>query len=373
MKYLMIAACSMAACSAAAQAQSNVTVYGTLDQYIGYIRSSSGAHTIGLNDGTLVRSRLGFRGAEDLGRGYQALFTLEQGLNADSGSQADGARLFDRQAWVGVATPVGEFRIGRQNGPTFFNGDAIDHTGRASFGSMINTFGAPARFDNDVSYKTPRYFGLQAELHYAMPENGAATRGNKGIWQLGLDYRNGPWRAGYAGLSASPNDAATVREKIVYHNLYANYDYSAGRLYAVVVRSNNSTGNANGRNAGTILSNVSMPNNFFPGTDLNATRFYNIYQLSADYRIGTQWRVGTLYGVIRDTSGGNAGARGGNVGAYYDLSKRTTLYGIANYMKNQSNAGFRFSGSAGPSANLAGDDINGKSLTGLQIGILHRF
>jgi hypothetical protein len=39
-----------------------------------------------------------------LGRGYQSTYTLEQGMNADTGSQADGTRLFDRQAWVGVAT-----------------------------------------------------------------------------------------------------------------------------------------------------------------------------------------------------------------------------------------------------------------------------
>ncbi|HEU4376156.1 MAG TPA: porin, partial [Telluria sp.] len=45
----------------------------------------------------------------------------------------------------------------------------------------------------------------------------------------------------------------------------------------------------------------------------------------------------------------------------------------ASYMKNQANAGFRFSGSAAPSANLVGADINGHTLTGLQAGILHKF
>jgi hypothetical protein len=42
-------------------------------------------------------------------------------------------------------------------------------------------------------------------------------------------------------------------------------------------------------------------------------------------------------------------------------------------MTNQANAGFRFSGSAGPSANLAGADVNGRHLTGLQAGIVHKF
>lgn len=374
MKKHLAAMCTLAACSAAAQAQSGVTIYGSVDQYLGYIHSSSGAHIAGLNDGAILRSRLGFRGTEDLGGGYQAKFTLEQGLNADTGSQADASRLFDRQAWVGLNTPAGEVRLGRQNTVMFFIGGAIDYTERTTFGSIVNTFGVPSRYDNDVSYKSPRLAGFQLDLHYALPENGGATRGNKAIYQLGVDYQNGPYRAGYAGLQASPNQVtATVREKIVYHNVYADYQYGAGTVYAAFVRSNNSTGNANGRNAGTILSNVASPNNFFAGSDLNAGRFYNIWQLSADYRLGPQWRVGALYGAMRDTSGGEAGARGGNVGAYYELSKRTTLYGFASHMRNEANAGFRFSSSAGPSANLAGADVNGKKLSGLQLGVLHRF
>lgn len=370
-------ACCLAACSASALAQTSpsaLTIYGDIDAYLGYIRSNSGAHVIGLNDGSILRSRLGLRGAEDLGSGYQAKFNLELGLNEDSGTGADTSRLFDRQAWVGMNTPAGEFRAGRQNTEIFLIGAAIDYTERTTFGSIINTFGVPSRYDNDLSYRTPRVSGVQAALHYALPENAGATTGNQGLYQFALDYQQGPYRVGYAGLQASPNGTTvTVHEKIRYHNVYADYKYGNGTLYAAFVRSNNSTANANGRNAATILSNVGSPNNFFPGTDLNAGRYYNIWQLSADYRLSPQLRIGALYGVIRDTTGGDAGARGGNIGALYDLSKRTTLYSFANYMKNQSNAGFRFSGSAAPSANLVGGDINGRSLTGLQAGILHRF
>ena len=378
MKKQLIAMCTLAACSATvhvqAQAQSNVTIYGTLDQYLGYIRSSTGEHITGLNDGAILRSRLGLRGAEDLGAGYKATFNLEQGLNADTGAQADTTRLFDRQAWVGISTPVGEVRVGRQNTSIFFIGGAIDYTERTTFGSIINSFGVPSRYDNDISFKTQRMAGFQVDVHYALPENTAVTR-NKPIYQLGVDYTNGPYRAGYAGLSTGSPDVPTavVREKIVYHNIYANYKYKSGTVYAAMVRSNNVTGNANGNNAGAILNNVSSPNNYFAGTDVNALRYYNIYQLSADYRISPQLKVGALYGVIDDTSGKDAGARGGNVGAYYDLSKRTTLYSFVSYMKNEEKAGFRFSSSAGPSANLAGANVNGKSLTGVQMGILHRF
>jgi predicted porin len=231
----------------------------------------------------------------------------------------------------------------------------------------------PSRYDNDMSYKTSRIAGFQGTVHYALAEQAGGGLAQSAIYQLALDYSNGPYRVGYAGIVAKPARTATVNEKVQYHNLYADYDYGQGKVYLAYVHSNNITANASGLTAGTILSNVASPNNLFPGTDANTRRYFNIYQISADYRVTQQLRVGALYGVIQDTSSGNAGAHGGNVGAYYDLSKRTTLYGFANYMKNDTNAGFRFSGSAGPSANLAGVDINGKSLIGLQTGILHRF
>lgn len=364
---------SLVACTVAAHAQSAVTIYGSLDQYLGYIHSNNGHSITGLNDGTLLRSRLGVRGVEELGGGYQAKFNLEQGIGADAGTQADSSRLFDRQAWAGINTPVGEFRLGRQNTEIFFIGGAIDYTDRTTFGSIINTFGVPSRYDNDISYKSPRLANFQFSAHYALKETGTEMSGRRGVYQLALDYTNGPWRAGYAGLASSPAATATIDRKVQYHNVYADYDYGKGKFYLAYVRSNNSTGNANGNNAAAILSNVSIPNNSFPGTDVNVGRFYNIYQVSADYRVSPQLRVGALWGTMIDASGGDAGAHGGNFGAFYDLSKRTTLYGFANWMKNQPNAGFRFSGSAGPSANLAGADINGRFLTGLQAGVLHRF
>lgn len=357
-----------------AQASSGVVVYGNFDEYIGYIDSSNGGHIVGLNDGAILRSRLGVRGTEELGGGLQAKFALEQGINADTGAQADANRLFDRQAWVGVNSGIGEFRVGRQNTQIFLIGGAIDYTARTTFGSVINTFGIPSRYDNDLSYKSPRMAGVQVDLHYALPENGGATRGNHPVLQYSVDYERGPLRAGYSGFSVKPNDiTATVHDKVVYHNVYADYNYGAGKLYAAAVRSNNSTANANGLNAGVILSNVSSPNNYFAGTDPNAARFYNIWQLSADYQVNPQLRVGALFGAIRDTSGNDGGARGANAGAYYDLSKRTQLYAFASVLKNQARAGFRFSSSAGPSANLAGADVNGQRLAGLQLGILHKF
>lgn len=370
---LLAAAPAAALAQGAAIPNSAVTIYGNFDEYIGWIRSDSGARTVGLNDGAILRSRLGFRGGEDLGGGYGLTYTLEMGFNADNGSGADPGRAFDRQSWVGLTTPAGEFRAGRQNTEIFAIGGAIDYTERTTFGSIINSFGVPSRYNNDLSFKSARWHGLALTVHVEAPENGAGAR-NLPLYQAGLDYQDGPWRAGYVGLLARPDRAsATVDESVKYHNVYLNYHYGKGTLYAAAVRSNNATSNGNGLTAGTILSNTGDPANSFAGTDPNARRYFNIWQLSADYRILPRLRIGALYGQIRDTSGGAAGARGGNVGAYYDLSRRTTLYGFANRLQNERNGGFRFLSSAGPSANLGGADVNGRTLTGLQAGILHRF
>jgi predicted porin len=373
MKKQFAALLAMTACAAAANAQSNVTIYGAVDLYVGYIKSSSGQHITGLNDGAINRSRLGFFGAEDLGSGYQAKYQLEQGINADSGTLADSRRLFDRQAWVGINTPAGEFRLGRQNTEIQQIGGAIDYTDRTTFGSLVATFGVPSRYDNDISYKTPRIAGFQGAVHYALAEQVGGGVSQSAVYQLSLDYTQGPYRAGYAGIGATPAPTGIYRNKVQYHNAYANYTYGQGKLYFAYVRSNNVTADANGLTAAGILNIVSVPSNIFSGNDANVRRFYNLYQVSADYRLTPKTRVGALYGVIRDETGGDAGAKGGNVGLYYDLSKRTVLYSFATYLKNEANAGFRFSGSAGPSANLAGADVNGKRLLGLQGGIMHRF
>jgi predicted porin len=376
MKKAMAAFCALAACSAA-QAQSNATLYGNLDQYIGYIKSDSGKSVIGLNDGTSLRSRWGLRGVEELGNGYQAKFQLESAFNADTGTLADAAtnRLFDRQAWVGINTPIGEFRIGRQNTEILQIGDYIDYTSRTTFGSIVNNFGTASRYDNDISYKTNRMSGIQLSVHYALAEQAGGSVTQQAVYQFAVDYNKGPVRVGYAGLAAKPAPTGTVKNKIIYSNAYANYDYGQGKIYLVYVRSNNVTTTANGiLTSAAILSNISQPNNLFPGTDGNAHRYFNIYQASADYRVTPQLRVGALYGKILDQSNTNANTKGGNVGAYYDLSKRTTLYAFASRMQNDPGAGFRFSGSAGPSAQLTSPaDVNGHTLTGYQSGIIHRF
>ena len=171
-----------------------VTFYGTLDQYVNHIRSSSGSSITSLEDGAYLRSRFGFRGIEDLGGGHFARFQLESGFSTDNGQQADASRAFDRQAWLGIGGSLGEFRLGRQNTVIFGRGDYIDPTSR-TLGSVINSFGVPSRYDNDLSFTTQRFGGFLFEVHYALGES-TYKPGTQGIYQFGVDYLNGPYRVG---------------------------------------------------------------------------------------------------------------------------------------------------------------------------------
>jgi len=359
-----------------AQQTSSVTIYGSIDQYFNYMHSSSSATIRAIEDGAYLRTRLGFRGIEDLGGGYAAKFQLEMGINGDTGAPADTARAFDRQTWVGLAGPAGEFRVGRQNGPIFARGGYIDFTTR-TLGSIVNVFGTPSRYDNDIGYISPRFGGLQFEGHVALAEQPNDTR--PFIYQAALDYVSNSYRLGYMGLRGRAAANAPINEDVAYDNLYANWMYGKGTVYLAFVRSNNSTATAVSNNAGTILSNVGgAPNggagSFNPGTNPDLNNFYNIYQISVDYQITEKMRLGALYGKIDDRSGRNQGADGGAIGVYYDLSKRTMLLALLDTLHNESNGGWRPAGSAGLKSTFTlPSDINGRTINGAQVGIVHRF
>jgi predicted porin len=315
---------------------SSVTLYGVIDEYLNAMHSSSGAKQIAIEDGAWLRSRFGLRGTEDLGDGNFAKFQLESGFNVDTGGQADTTRFFDRQAWIGLGNGAyGEFRVGRQNGPIQTRGTYIDFTAR-DLGSMINTFGVPSRYDNDVSFISARFSGLQVEGHVALPES---TLGNHPIvYQLGVDYQTTSYRVGYLGLRGMPPTHATINKDVVYDNVYADWMYGSGTVYLAYVHSNNNTATAVSNNAGQILGNSGGYN---AGTNADLNHFYDIWQASADYQVTSQLRVGALWGRIEDKSGRDRGASGGSIGAYYDLSKRTMLLALVDTIRNDANGGWR--------------------------------
>ena len=352
----------------------HVELYGNIDYYLSYMKSSSGSSLIALQEGAYQRTRLGLKGDKDLGGGYAAKFNLEQGLNETNGTQADTTRLFDRQLWAGFGTPVGDFRFGRQNSAIFYRGSYIDFTAR-SLGSLVTIFGTPSRYDSDIAWISPRWAGLLAELHYSTQGSQPQHSTNQAVYQAALDYEYGPFRVGYAGIAGKPPAGSVVDKTVVYNNFYGNWDYGRGKIYLVYIRSNNqSTTPGTGGDLNNGGNPLGTTGTLVTGTDPGANTYYNIYQVSADYHIAPTVRIGALYGKIRDDSGGGKNADGWAIGAFWDVTKELTIYGMGNSIANDPNAGFRPNGSAALTKNFtAPDDVNGRTIRMGAIGALYRF
>ncbi|MPQ57839.1 porin [Duganella sp. FT27W] len=158
MKNSIRGAVALMACvgASAAMAQSSVTVYGLLDTGVVHTTNANAAGDSVTKMPSLTGSfpsRIGFRGAEDLGDGLQLVFTLEAGLTMDSGSMGQGNRLFGRQASVGLKGAFGTVTLGRQINMTYIAGMKSDVMGPNLFAiGSIDPYLPNARSDNAIGY-----------------------------------------------------------------------------------------------------------------------------------------------------------------------------------------------------------------------------
>ncbi|MES2945633.1 MAG: porin, partial [Pseudomonadota bacterium] len=70
----------------AAMAQSTVTLYGLVDAGYNRVSGLRQGTVNSIASGIMEGSRVGFRGTEDIGGGYKAIFTLENRFEADTGA-----------------------------------------------------------------------------------------------------------------------------------------------------------------------------------------------------------------------------------------------------------------------------------------------
>ena len=101
------------------------------------------------------QTSFGLRGEENLGDGYKASFVLEGQLSHDTGALSQDGRIFGRQSYVGLTTPFGEIRLGRQYAPIFYStaavtGERFGATDLFIEGGVTNNL--MVRQDNQVSY-----------------------------------------------------------------------------------------------------------------------------------------------------------------------------------------------------------------------------
>lgn len=315
------------------QAQSAVTVYGIIDAAVGRSSNGDGLSRYDVVSGQGSASRLGFRGVEDLGGGWRAIFNLEGGINVDAGTggATGGGFAFTRQSWVGLAGTFGQLTLGRQFRPEARVVFAMDPFDAGSVASPPNTYSNTVfRADNAIVYEAPRVSGMLARFMYAPGESAGGVGGALNDVGFSLQYNGGPLYLGY-GYDGRRNAAATDRR--VWHSLGGAYDFGVAKLYGALRT----------RKEGAA------------GLDERS------YWLGIGVPIGALLLQATI-GRVDDRTAAERNADGASLGVEYLLSKRTDLYGRYGRVSNRNGAAFNLD-----------NGLNGSTPSSLAIGLRHRF
>ena len=328
--------------SAPAFAQSNVTIYGVADAYMGF--GSHGDNDMAaINSGGLSGSRLGFRGTEALGNGLNAVFTFEQGYNIDDGT---GLGNESRQSFVGLSGGFGTVSLGRQYAPGWdFIADAFGSSPILSpqailtsgEGSTIEP-GNGARWDNSVAYNGA-FSGLKVRAIYSMGLGSdavletATDPADDDAYGLGLDYSNGPIRVAAVYQVVQDND-----EDQKEWSLGGSYNFGVATVTAHY-QDAQSLGN-------------------FAGEDMD------LWQVGLIVPVGAAGNVHLGYGEA-DYDWADAKAKSYSIAYTHALSKRTTAY--VGYNQTDNDDGLA-KGVVAASAGVDGDKANV-----FAVGVRHTF
>ncbi|CAG4888904.1 porin [Paraburkholderia saeva] len=244
MKKTLIVAGILGAFAASAEAQSSVTLYGTLDAGLIYTNNQAGHSNWQQGSGSVSNTYFGLRGSEDLGAGLHAIFTLESGFNLNNGAFSENNTMFNRQAYVGLKSDqYGALTLGRQYDSVV---DYLAPLSAAGSGYGNNLAGHP--FDNDnldnsfsvknaVKYTSANYAGLQFGGLYGF-SNAAGQFANNRAYSVGASYANGPLSVAAAYLqlnnAGSNNTGGAVSSGDGSANLAAELQrtYGVGANYA---------------------------------------------------------------------------------------------------------------------------------------------
>lgn len=331
MKKSLLTLAALGAVAAAAQAQSNVTIFGLLDGNVSHYTAGSksgAANETTLNDGTtngLNGSRLGFRVTEDLGGGLKANVLMEGGLSVATGAQLQGGRAWGRQVYLGLSNSAwGELRIGRQYiledstmgmGNPFGNALTLNPgTGVTNAGKALPFFLNAPRVDGAISYFTPTVAGFSGALQVTDATSsydrfyGTKLGYSAGALATALSYEWNKQR----GTGDSVNKSLTVS---------ANYNFGSFKLLGGLQRNSDlATGSGNGAFTGANLTVTDAA-----GT-LVASKL-NGYTLGAELPMGNLlWGANYTAVKYESSTGASKGLGKLALGVRYGFSKNTFGY-----------------------------------------------
>lgn len=219
-KIVALAVAAAFAIPAAASAQT--TLYGQFKYEVGFIDDGNDSNLVHSSRGT----RLGVRGAEDLGGGLQGIFRFQNNFSQVNGGLTSTRFNLNEEAWVGLQGGFGRLLIGRSD-------------------SAVKNASKPFRaFTDTLADVNNRPGGWQrAEgLHYTTPNFGGATIGltiePNGVetdvyYAANVIYDMGPLNL-HAAAEGSPDDPTYAVGDIgvdeTNYQVGASYDFGAGDI-----------------------------------------------------------------------------------------------------------------------------------------------
>jgi predicted porin len=310
-----------------AHAQSSVTLYGLIDAGIVYTTNQSGGHEVQMLNSIAQGSRWGLRGAEDLGGGLKAIFTLESGFTPSNGGLGQGGLLFGRQAFVGLSSrQYGTITMGRQYEEVV---DFVSDTTTDRFSILFQHPGdndltnRGLRTSSAVKYTSPDMSGFKfATLYGFGGQPGSIT--DLSIYSLGGRYEHGNFYVGAAfthidkpgqqtNLGRTWFSASNVINGIYSINASSNDVMALGVKYKL--------GKAT---AGLALSQSSFNN----VPDIGTARFQNV-DLNLSYFITPAFMIGGAFvytNALIDNSSIHPRYQQANLMLDYFFSKATDVY-----------------------------------------------
>lgn len=387
MKKTLLCAAILGALPGIANAQSSVTLYGVVDLNLEYanhvgvvptaankFNSGPGGTVVRMDSGGLSGSRWGLRGVEDLGGGRKALFVLENGFSADTGTFLQSGRAFGRQAYVGLSTgPHLEVTFGRQYTSLF---DAMANFVPAAYASqyepIVPMAGTDFREDNMVKY-VGTFGPIKATMHgsfgtgLALPQTNAS-----GFAYGGNGEVPGQARRDSAYGAALVYSANTLAATVAYDQFNPSIGTSTGTFKRVAVAASYAFGN------GKIMGGYRWAQNKDQAG--NVALRDDFYWIGAAYQAtpALAFMVEYDYDKIKALFGSSQVANPWQIAliSTYSFSKRTDVYMTTAYSRN-AGLGLDSAANSYPNSLAFGNSYalgaNDHSMFGIALGMRHKF
>ena len=392
-KSLFVLAIASAFASSVALADGEVTIYGQANVSIDSVNNGFTA-TNGVSNSSATAtqvssnsSRLGLKGAEDLGGGLSAIWQLESQINFDGtstagGQPASGNTLASRDTFAGLSsTSLGTVILGRHDTPFKMAGRSFDvfADNIADNRSLMGINGImDARLNNVIAYVSPSMSGFTFVGAYVAGGEAATGALSKAtVYSLAGLYSGGPWNAAVAYQSIQFGDPGTGDFGAASQNI--------GGLGATSFGTTGTAGKVNSwRLGGGYTSDNFQVNLVYDHNNANTTTAansvsQNTWYVSGKFNVTSNDVIKAAYTKAGTwTNVQNDGAKQTSIGYDHLLSKHTTVYALYTKLTNDTSAAFALDPSGGfstsgfsptsGSAVLVGSDPSAFS-----IGMKHSF